>query len=60
MKWKDPDVVENPVFQISRERRNIPSQNPLAPAPKGKLYYGLISCNMFKLFLYFLTYRRKI
>lgn len=36
LKWKDPGVVENSVFQMSRERVNIPSQNCLVPAPKGK------------------------
>lgn len=48
--------MENPVFQMSRERINIPSQNCLAPAPKGKLCYGLIVCNVclnsFSIFLY--------
>ena len=52
--------MENPVFQMSRERINIPSQNCLAPAPKGKLHYGLILYNMFKLFLHSLTCRREI
>ena len=43
--------MENPVFQMLRERINIPSQNRLAPVPKGKLLLCFFKNILFILFL---------